>query len=572
MSQTFCIRVKDHKGFARAFRLAAKVARKKAINPICESVLLDIANDPTLQATDLAQHLTINLRPLCSDFTLEGYGKLFLPADWKTPSEPFSLTGAFSEQGLTVTLKLGVLETTVPQKHEAAEYPLFPSALAGAKMTLDAAQFAQQLKLLAPLCATEKGRYALNGMLFDFEGKKAKKAGPSTPLEPPFTARLVGTDGRRLGAHALTATVERAPRFQSILHFTHAVVLADLLNAVSDTDPNIEAHFAPEEEKSDAKGKVTEVEPVVPRMQFCNSCFSYHVLLVEGQFPNWRTVLPKCDATVLVPRMELLDALEAIKKATSVESAAVRLTFNADHLLLEAKSEKNGYAKTTIALTEVPPQMVLGFDPAYLQDSLNALTGDWVVLRFRSPEHGIELHDGAPDLRYQLVMPIDVVSEPVEPKHPGIYMEQDEKWDSKQGVWVKTTAEEKAAAKAAHQKQLDEYNAQLRVYQSELTRWQCHKRISADTMNEQKHGEFTPRPEGEPAIGTQLAPHPTMAELDRMARDAAPVKARKKQAAKPVTPAVAPVPAAAWTPEANSDVETADQLGYKVDKSQTLFW
>ena len=240
--------------------------------------------------------------------------------------------------------------------------------------------------------------------------------------------------------------------------------------------------------------------------------------MIDGQFPDWHSVVPKTDATVLLDREAFIEALQAVKHACSEESTAVKLTFNADHLLIEAKSHKNGYAKTQILLDEVPPQMQLGLDPEYLIEACTALTGDTIVVQFRSCEHGVSIHDGAPEMRYQLVMPIDFGDRPTVPKEPesGI---KEEGWNGKTGNWDKVPDEAKALAKAEYDAALEKYKQDLEAYKVELARWRLNNRRNAtqidgeDSDEEQKLGEFTPRPADSPQIGQKLGHVPTLDEL-----------------------------------------------------------
>lgn len=584
------IRVNDPKGFARAFKMAAGCAMtgSKWSNPICRAVLVDIGNSAVLRATDLQGYMTIDLKSLC-DFTLEGFGQFFLPSDWKAPSEPFSLVAEPTEEGLKVTCKTQTLETTIPQENAAADYPLFPIGNAGVKFTLPAATLAHELSVLAPMAAREKGRYALNGLLWEFEAPDVAVHAS----QPPYTVRLVATDGKRLAAHALPVTVDRPVRYQPIFWAEHARKLATLLKVAQ----NVEVAFAPEVVDTDAKGTQRNVRPASDCMFFGTECFTYATRLVEGQYPDWRSVLPKGDARVLLNRQELIDALEAVQKACDVESCAVRLTFNADHLLLEAKSTRNGYARTTVPLVEVPPMMILGVDPAYLIGTLESLQGQWVVFSFFSSDYGMTLHDGAPNLRYNLVMPIDVDSEPKLPAHPGAFIDTDETWDSKAACWRKLTDEEKAKAKAEREEKLAKYQEAVLAFETAQKQWRVHKRlkevkspdpepqdIPADlspkaakilerqgifTTTEQDLGEFTPRPEHEPAIGTQLAPHPTQAELEAQAQVTAPEpKARTKRAAKVEKAPQAPAVREVIVTDSDEHLETPQELGYTLNKNQ----
>ena len=541
----FTVRVNDPKGFARAFRLAAAMAAPESRwgDSIATQVLLRVSGFKAwLKATDLCQYLSIDLGLAnCGQLTLDGDGELFLPSDWKVPSHPFTLVSEPSDTGTKVTLRHGVVEAEVSQDHATANWPMFPLANCGLKFSLPAAQLVHEFNRLAPICAQEKGRYALNGMLFEFDGVRPDDAGPFTPSLPPFQVRLVATDGRHLGMSTLPVTLKQSPpRFQPLLEHSHAENLARIAKTLaSDDDPNVEVGFSPEKETVNDKGETTEVESTEPYMFFGSSRWSYTCRMVEGQFPDWKSVVPKLDATVLLHREAFIEALQAVKHACDEENTAAKFTFNADHLLIEAKSRTNGYAKTQMALSEVPPQMIIGLDPEYLLQACSALLGEWIVFKFRSADYGVELHDGAPDLRYHLVMPIDLITRPAEPKEP-VLDTKETVWDGKAGKYLPVSEEAKAAARNEFEVLSKQHELDLETYKLELAQWRLAHRITGwseaeSTEREQEPGEFTPR-EGYPQIGARLADHPSLEELAKTAR-AAEISAKPKKTPKAGKPA-----------------------------------
>ncbi|GIK53814.1 MAG: hypothetical protein BroJett014_27870 [Planctomycetota bacterium] len=581
----FSVRVNDPKSFTRAFKLAAATAAKPSRygnQLVVQQILLRIAGfKALLLATDLCQYLTINLGLAGGGCSLEGEGELFLPADWKVPREPFTLDFEPTDTGPKVTLKYGAVEQDVPQAHDPQEFPLFPLGNAGCKFEMPAPRLAHEINTLVPMCAAEKGRYALNGIYFEFSGTKPDDAGPFTPMVPPFKAHLVATDGKHLGMTTLPCTLNRPPRYQALLEHTHALHVSKIMLAL-ETDEYVEVGFAPEVEDTNNKGETTEVRPFENVMFFGTHTWSYTARMIEGQFPDWHSVVPKTDANVMLDRESFIEALQAVKHACDVESTAVKLTFNADHLLLEAKSHANGYAKTQILLDEVPPMMVLGLDPDYLIEACTALTGDTIVFSFRSSEYGVSIHDGAPELRYHLVMPIDLGDRPAEPKEP-VLDEKDQVWDGKAGKYVTVSDEAKAAAQLEFEVLSKQYKQDLETYKVELAAWRLHKRLKCrsddeEAEDEQKPGEFTPRPADQPQIGQKLGHVPSLDELHALALTADPVVKTKRKVPSTVRKAATPAPKKhepepeTETATAEEHLETAAELGYTLDKNQRKFW
>nr|MBP9892948.1 hypothetical protein [Planctomycetota bacterium] len=111
-----------------------------------------------------------------------------------------------------------------------------------------------------------------------------------------------------------------------------------------------------------------------------------------------------------------------------------------------------------------------------------------------------------------------------------------------------------------------------------------------DSDEEQKLGEFTPRPADQPQNGQKLGHVPTLDELHAKALTADPVVKPKRKAKAPApvsqTPAPAPAPAPAPKNEPQPEyprsteltaaadeehLETAAELGYGLDKNQVTF-
>ncbi|MCC6150962.1 MAG: hypothetical protein IT461_11980, partial [Planctomycetes bacterium] len=157
------------------------------------------------------------------------------------------------------------------------------------------------------------------------------------------------------------------------------------------------------------------------------------------------------------------------------------------------------------------------------------------------------------------------------------------------------TPEEKAQAKAQHEEAMREYEKKLAAWRIELEQWRISKRMRVTDddgcLEEQKAGEFFPRPAHEPAIGFTLAPAPTLEQLKEQALTAnvvekpkAPSKGPRAGKAKaPVAPApvASPVPGEQAAPAPLSQptgvyseeehIETAAELGYGLDKNQMTF-
>ena len=142
--------------------------------------------------------------------------------------------------------------------------------------------------------------------------------------------------------------------------------------------------------------------------------------LVEGQFPPYRKLLP--DSCPLIASVGKSALLEAVKRVALVapKTAPVKLAFSEDHLQLEAGSNGGeAQASETLPAGYTGPDLEVAFNPAYLQDALNAIESDQVEFGFASAEDaeiaakkpailtGKATGEDTPDYRY-LLMPIQL--------------------------------------------------------------------------------------------------------------------------------------------------------------------
>jgi len=117
--------------------------------------------------------------------------------------------------------------------------------------------------------------------------------------------------------------------------------------------------------------------------------------LIEGPFPNYRSLLPdSSEVTVLVERAALTEALQRVAVVASAQTnTPVLLAFNAEGVEIQASNQEAGDASEQLAATVEGGELEIAFNPAYLLAGLEA-TGTEMV-RF-------ELRDG---LRAAVIKP-----------------------------------------------------------------------------------------------------------------------------------------------------------------------
>jgi DNA polymerase III subunit beta len=128
--------------------------------------------------------------------------------------------------------------------------------------------------------------------------------------------------------------------------------------------------------------------------------------LIEGQFPNFRQLLPESyEHDVRLPRPELLDVTRRVSQLAQ-RNAPLRLSFAPGELKVAASTPDVGDAEETMPAAFEGEPLEIGFNPDFLREGIESVEGDEVLLRLISPlRPGLLQPVDNEDFRY-LVMPI----------------------------------------------------------------------------------------------------------------------------------------------------------------------
>ena len=128
--------------------------------------------------------------------------------------------------------------------------------------------------------------------------------------------------------------------------------------------------------------------------------------LIEGQFPNFRQLLPESyEHDVRLPRPEFLDVARRISQLAQ-RNAPLRLSFEPGELTVAAETPDVGDAEETMPAAFEGEPLEIGFNPEFLREGIESVDGDEVLLRLISPlRPGLMQPVDNEDFRY-LVMPI----------------------------------------------------------------------------------------------------------------------------------------------------------------------
>jgi DNA polymerase III subunit beta len=128
--------------------------------------------------------------------------------------------------------------------------------------------------------------------------------------------------------------------------------------------------------------------------------------LIEGQFPNFRQLLPESyEHDVRLPRTDFLDVTRRVSQLAQ-RNAPLRLSFAPGELTIAAETPDVGDATETMPAAFEGEPLEIGFNPEFLKEGIESVEGDEVLLRLISPlRPGLLQPVEGEDFRY-LVMPI----------------------------------------------------------------------------------------------------------------------------------------------------------------------
>ena len=344
--------VADRSALYAAFQHAGSIITSTITRPIYQNVKMEAAGESVLlSATDLEVGITLKV----DHVQVEEEGEVLLPEARvarilsATPDETISLVG--DKSAVTIESSDSKFRIVVEDPSDFADVP----AMTGdnlIEMDPDVIQY--MVRHVAFATAEERGRYALNGVLLivsedgDFE--------------------MVAADGARLARVRKKAS---NPGKKSVDCIVLKKGIEQLARVAALSEEPIRV-------------QVTENQLLA-----ANNAGRLCCQLVEGQFPNYREVIPKdCKVKMELPAKALLNALTRAALLTSEQTRAVDFTFSEDLLVLASQSPDLGEAEVRLPIDYKGEKVQIAFNPEYVADMLKVVERESVKMEFndrRSP-------------------------------------------------------------------------------------------------------------------------------------------------------------------------------------------
>ena len=238
------------------------------------------------------------------------------------------------------------------------EFPPLPTFENRKVFELAQDEIVNMLKSVSYAQSTDENRYILNGVYFNFADEKLT---------------LVATDGRRLGLTGLELEVSEENAGSLILPAKTVAELERLLGKGEKVNIAFNDRQAAFEIGLDDAGD----SGLVDHLYLVSK-------IVEGNYPNYRQVIPKeTEHRVKVERELMLECVHRAALVTSDKSNSVKIKISKNLLEISGQSTEYGESHESMAIAYDGPEVQVAFNPQFLMEPLKALTKDEVFFEFK---------------------------------------------------------------------------------------------------------------------------------------------------------------------------------------------
>jgi DNA polymerase-3 subunit beta len=251
--------------------------------------------------------------------------------------------------------------------YNAEDFPRLPDPTGTTMVPIDAEALLETAAKVSRAASRDESRPVLTGILVRFEGE---------------TLVMAATDSYRLAVKE-TSMSEPGPELDAIVPARALVELSRVAQGAS------ELHLGLQENQ----------------VLFTSDGVLLTTRRIEGQFPNYRQLLPESfESEVTLPRDELLEVVRRVA-VMAQRNAPLRLRFAEGELTVSAQTQDVGEAHEAMPAPFSGEALDIGFNPEFLRDGIESVEGDELRLKLISPLRPAVLQGAGEDFSY-LIMPI----------------------------------------------------------------------------------------------------------------------------------------------------------------------
>lgn len=348
-----------------------RVASTRSAVQALSGVKISVAEGsaPELLATDTEIGLRV---PLPAEVASHGVAvlpaRLFLDVVRTLPAERLTLELRSAEQDVELICGSAAFHLRTLRSED---FPALPDPEPDTRITLPTAAFVQTVSQVARSASRDETRPVLTGILMSASGRQL---------------RMVATDSYRLSVKE--AALE-TPLQSSLEANVPARALQELARiAQQDVSESLAVSVGQNQ-------VMFELADVVLSSR-----------LIDGQFPNYRQLLPETvEHELRLASAELADVVRRISLLAQ-KNTPLRLGFRAGELTISAQTPDVGEASETIPVPFAGEPFEIGFNPEFLRDGLESVESEELVLKLTSPLRPGLIESPDSDEFVYLIMPI----------------------------------------------------------------------------------------------------------------------------------------------------------------------
>jgi DNA polymerase III subunit beta len=351
-----------------ALLVVSRAVSARAALQALAGILITADGEIRLRASDMELGLDVGL-----EGDVEGAGAVVLPGRLlvevarSLPDGPVTLEFREAERDVEIAAGSSRFHLrTLP----ADDFPRFPQPEAE-PVELPAAALRDTINRVARAASRDEARPVLTGVMVTAEGEELT---------------MVATDSYRLAVKRTTLETAVPEKLEANVPARALRELARLIEAAGDEALRVWLT------RNQAVFRVGNV--------------SLSSRLIDGQFPNYRQLLPESyEHEVKLPRAELLEVTRRVSQLAQ-RNAALRLSFSEGELVVSAETPDLGDAREGLPAPYSGELLEIGFNPEFVRDGLESIDADEVVLKLISPLRPGLLEPAESDDFSYLVMPI----------------------------------------------------------------------------------------------------------------------------------------------------------------------
>lgn len=239
----------------------------------------------------------------------------------------------------------------------ADEFPSLPAYESATFVKVDQTLLTDMVDKTLYAASTDETRYNLNGVFFE----------PPQATDGPLT--MVATDGHRL------VRVERTFEGASSFRLKGPVILprkglSELKRVLDGSEAGADGANVIELGFHDNHAVVRKGNTVLG------------MRLVEGQFPDYKQVIPKlADKIVRVTRSELVESLKRVSVLAQDKMQPVKLAISKDQLVVGCTNPETGEITDDVPVEYAGQSLEVAFNARYLVEALASLDDKNVLLK-----------------------------------------------------------------------------------------------------------------------------------------------------------------------------------------------